>query len=87
MSRRPLWPAMPPPCFIFAMPGAKSSSSCTTRISAAGILKKPASICTACPLAFMKPCGSTSQAPLFGMRPTSAWYLPSLRSATPDCWA
>jgi len=46
-----------------AVPGGKSSSSCTTRISSAGILKNPASICTARPEAFMKVCGSTSHKP------------------------
>src|SRR3954468_6022948 len=79
MSFSPLWPAMPPPCLMRAVPGGKSSSSCTTRISSGLILKKPASICTARPLEFMKLCGKRSQA-LLSMRPTSAWYFGSLRS-------
>src|SRR5437879_5672451 len=83
MSFRPLWPAMPPPCLILAVPGEKSSSSCTTRISSGLILKNPASICTARPLAFMKLCGMSSQAPLGSCRPTSAWNLLSLRSTMP----
>ena len=41
MSRRPLWPAMPPPNFIFASPGRRSSSSCTTRISS-GVMREEA---------------------------------------------
>src|ERR1700704_5549023 len=83
MSFRPLCPAMPPPCLMRAIPGAKSSSSCTTRISSGLILKKPASICTARPLAFMKLCGRRSQAPLASWRPTSAWYFGSFLNETP----
>ena len=75
MSFRPLWPAMPPPCLSFAVPGGKSSSSCTTRISSGSILKKPASICTGRPLAFMK--RLRQQQPGAAVRtsscPTSAW--------------
>ena len=49
-------------------------------MSPGAILKKPASICTGRPLAFMKFCGSTSHAPLASCRPTSAWNFASLRS-------
>src|SRR4051812_26465264 len=87
MSRKPLCPPMPPPCLMRATPGAKSSSSCTTRISSALILKKPASICTARPLAFMKLCGRRSQAPalppVLSRRATSAWYFGSFLKCTP----
>src|SRR5712664_96276 len=83
MSFRPLCPAIPPPCLMRAMPGAKSSSSCTTSISSCLILKIPASICTARPLAFMKLCGRSSQAPLASWRPTSAWYFGSFLNDTP----
>ena len=86
MSFSPLWPAMPPPCLMRAVPGAKSSSSCTTRISSGSILKKPASICTARPLAFMKRLRQQQPGAVARCVPTSAWYFGSLRSATPlDC--
>src|SRR5258706_10916414 len=90
MSFSPLWPAMPPPCFTRATPGGKSSSSCTTRISSGLILKKPASIGTGGPLAFMNVCGRRSQAPGVpappgpaSIRATSAWYFGSLRKCAP----
>ena len=38
MSLSPLWPPLPPPCLRRMPPGGRSSSSCTTRISAGAIL-------------------------------------------------
>ena len=36
MSRSPLWPPWPPPNLSRAVPGGRSSSSCTTSTSATG---------------------------------------------------
>ena len=83
MSFRPLWPAMPPPCLMRTVPGGKSSSSCTTRISSGAILKKPASICTARPARVHE--GLRQQqpdaAPSCGRPAPGSWS--SLRSAMP----
>src|SRR5688572_14568986 len=86
MSFKPLCPAMPPPCFRRTVPAGKSSSSCTTSTSSGLILKKPASICTGCPLRFMNDCGRSSHEPL-PVLPTSALNLGSLRRTTPFAWA
>ena len=53
MSRRPLWPPWPPPCFKRTVPTGRSSSSCATRISSGATLKKSLKLAHRQPLRFM----------------------------------
>src|SRR5260221_1658028 len=72
MSRSPLWPAWPPPNFIFTLPGMRSSSSCTTRISSGAMAKKRADAATARPERFMNVIGFSSRtAPAFATSPAN----------------
>src|SRR3954447_11848299 len=54
MLRRPLWPAVPPPSFTRTWPGARSSSSWRTTMSAGSILRKGAASATERPDSFVQ---------------------------------
>ncbi|MFO0631880.1 MAG: hypothetical protein U0168_03425 [Nannocystaceae bacterium] len=60
MSRRPLWPPWPPPCFTATRPSTKSISSCATITLAAGTWKNLAAAATEAPERFMYVCGCST---------------------------
>ena len=85
MSLRPLWPAMPPPCFSFATPGGEIELVVDHQ-DLFGLDLEEAGEHLHRPAARVHEALRQEQpgaALVLDAAPTSAWYFGSLRSATP----